>query len=461
MPKPLLIPALLFITLSTALLAPTKASAEVVASSPSMDLQYVVVAGGGQAQASGAFGQTQLRAASVGPISGATASSLSGVQLGRTELVVPEPAMVSALLVGLLALFAGARHRLARDARPCRGLCKPGLFLAFSAILLVAGWSTASVAQVPSQLRLSGELTDPTGQPLVGPVSIQVRIYDAYTSGSLLFLEDHASVPLDLNGRFSLAIGSGAIILGAISTDLFDHPSRVVELVIDGELLEPRLQLASVPYAMQTANAAEANLAATALWATHAGNAATLEGVSLSELIAMIPSAWSDEPGQLSTTGSVVIGTPSETPTSKLFVDGTIEVLGDILLGAEGTPVQTAIDSVESLANANASNFAALAAALESVCTAAGGTWNTETSTCTAAASSYNCFIGGYCAQAAILWPPAEYGYTNIYDGDTQGTDPALAAGCNAFGSSTWLSGAFVALNAHPLSVGIGYAMCQ
>ena len=112
---------------------------------------------------------------------------------------------------------------------------------------------------------------------------------------------------------------------------------------------------------------------------------------------------------------------------------------------AQVTIPNTFSDGTPALASEVNENFAALAAALESVCTAAGGTWNTGTSTCTAAASSYNCFIGGFCAQAAILFPPAEYGYTNIYDGDTQGTDPALAAGCNASGSSLWLAGAFLA----------------
>jgi hypothetical protein len=112
------------------------------------------------------------------------------------------------------------------------------------------------------------------------------------------------------------------------------------------------------------------------------------------------------------------------------------------LAEAQVTIPNTFSDGTPALASEVNENFAALAAALESVCTAAGGTWNTGTSTCTAAASSYNCFIGGYCAQAAINFPPAEYGYTNIYDGDTQGTDPALAAGCNASGSSLWLAGA-------------------
>ena len=62
-------------------------------------------------------------------------------------------------------------------------------------------------------------------------------------------------------------------------------------------------------------------------------------------------------------------------------------------------------------------------------CTQAGGTWNGETSTCTAA-SAYNCFVAGFCAQAAIDLPPGQFGYTNVYEGHTRGTEPALGAGC-------------------------------
>ena len=74
-------------------------------------------------------------------------------------------------------------------------------------------------------------------------------------------------------------------------------------------------------------------------------------------------------------------------------------------------------------------------------CAGAGGTWDPGTSTCTAA-SSYNCFIGGFCAQAAIEFPPAQYNYTNVYAGDTQGAGAALAAGCDELpGENEWVDG--------------------
>ena len=75
----------------------------------------------------------------------------------------------------------------------------------------------------------------------------------------------------------------------------------------------------------------------------------------------------------------------------------------------------------------------------QSVCEAADGTW--ENGTCTPA-SSYNCFIGGFCSLAAYKFPPVVHPYINVYDGHTQGTEPALGAGCSvSSGSSHWVAG--------------------
>ena len=64
------------------------------------------------------------------------------------------------------------------------------------------------------------------------------------------------------------------------------------------------------------------------------------------------------------------------------------------------------------------------------------------TATASACTQSYNCFVAGFCAQAAIDIPPATYGYTNVYDGDTQDEGDAKAAGCNTSpGDSLWATG--------------------
>jgi hypothetical protein len=81
----------------------------------------------------------------------------------------------------------------------------------------------------------------------------------------------------------------------------------------------------------------------------------------------------------------------------------------------------------------------AAAAAGSAACTQAGGTWDAGASTCTAA-SSYNCFLGGFCSQLAINYP---YAGRNIYVGHTYDTSPALEAGClaSATFSGIYLSG--------------------
>ena len=89
--------------------------------------------------------------------------------------------------------------------------------------------------------------------------------------------------------------------------------------------------------------------------------------------------------------------------------------------------------SVDITTDNAAAEAVAAAAAGSAACTQAGGTWDAGTSTCTpAAAAPYNCFIGAFCSQAALEIPPDIYGYTNLYDGHTQTTEPALGAGCNA-----------------------------
>ena len=100
-------------------------------------------------------------------------------------------------------------------------------------------------------------------------------------------------------------------------------------------------------------------------------------------------------------------------------------------------------------------------------CEGAGGTWNAGTSTCTPApaASSYNCFVAGFCAQAAIGYPTGVYGYTNVYDGHTPGTEPALGAGCNSSpGSVFWAHGSSPGLSPGTilaLQSLIDHSMCQ
>lgn len=103
---------------------------------------------------------------------------------------------------------------------------------------------------------------------------------------------------------------------------------------------------------------------------------------------------------------------------------------------AQVTIPNTSTESTPANASEVNANFEAPEETLENACTAAGGTWKTATNTC---AAGYDCFVGGFCAEAAIIFPPAQFNYTNVYEGDTQITEPALGADCNASpGAQRW-----------------------
>ena len=103
---------------------------------------------------------------------------------------------------------------------------------------------------MPNDVRYQGRLTDSVGAPLTGPVHIELRIYGILFGGDPLYAEGHAGVALDDDGRFGLLLGLGTPMAGAFDTSLFEGVNRYLEVVIDGDVLSPRLPISSVPYAM-------------------------------------------------------------------------------------------------------------------------------------------------------------------------------------------------------------------
>ena len=144
-------------------------------------------------------------------------------------------------------------------------LAARALILALLGICLRTG--TAS-AQVPHDMAYQGHLTDSVGAPLTGPVDLQIRIFDVIASGAALYIEDHTSVAVDDSGAFNIRLGTGSTLTGTFNTALFAGVNRYLEVVVDGERLEPRLAMGSVPYAMQAESAPAAQSAADAAQAT-------------------------------------------------------------------------------------------------------------------------------------------------------------------------------------------------
>ncbi len=138
-----------------------------------------------------------------------------------------------------------------------------------------ASWAPATSQAAPNRVNYQGILVDVDGSPVPdGDYAMSFRIFDAATSGTLLWMEEQ-SVPV-MSGLYSVALGSGTPLLGTFDAALFSSDSRWLEIMVSGEALTPRQQVTSVAFSLQ---AQEAEYAATA------GDADTLGGMSPAELL--------------------------------------------------------------------------------------------------------------------------------------------------------------------------------
>ena len=113
-------------------------------------------------------------------------------------------------------------------------------------VLLVA----PAVAQVPQHTTFTGLLVDDFGDPLAGPVNLELRVFDAATMGTQLYSEQHLSVELDPTGQFSVQLGLGTSPSGIFGAALFSDVDRWLEVVVGTDVLAPRRVFSSVPWAL-------------------------------------------------------------------------------------------------------------------------------------------------------------------------------------------------------------------
>ncbi|MFZ1947604.1 MAG: hypothetical protein WAW06_08660 [bacterium] len=164
-------------------------------------------------------------------------------------------------------------------------------------------------ADIPAKVNYQGMLADASGEPLPGEHTVVFRIFDAAGGGTELWSETQPVVA-GASGVFSVILGDVASIDAG-----FDGP-RWLEVVVDGEILAPRRELVSVPYAFQAANAhMVAGLHADA-FADSAHSHSLLDALDGEPAGAVFVD---DE-------GSVGVGT--ETPGAKLDVAGTARMTG-------------------------------------------------------------------------------------------------------------------------------------
>lgn len=186
------------------------------------------------------------------------ASANGGIRLENPQLsglastvIVPEPLGQEALGWGaLLLLVLGSRSRGRSQRSQGASLTKHAGIVSIALSSLVLSLASPAWAQVPHSATFSGRLVDDQGAALSGPIVLELRVFDALTSGNQLYSELHLATPLGGSGEFSVPLGLGTSPSGAFNSELFSSASRFVEVVAESELLSPRVSIRSAPYAL-------------------------------------------------------------------------------------------------------------------------------------------------------------------------------------------------------------------
>ncbi|HUH04040.1 MAG TPA: hypothetical protein VML75_18715 [Kofleriaceae bacterium] len=115
-------------------------------------------------------------------------------------------------------------------------------------------------ADVPKEMHFTGRLTDTGGNPVTSPVNVTFKIFDAPTDGNLMWQEVHTAV-LPRNGLIFVRLGSDAG--NGLDTTVFTGAAMYLDVTVNSDILQPRVPIGSVPYAIRAAVAAAAETADT------------------------------------------------------------------------------------------------------------------------------------------------------------------------------------------------------
>ena len=120
--------------------------------------------------------------------------------------------------------------------------------LAITTCLALAALA-GTAAAVPTTLSFTARLTD-GATPVEGPVDLHVAVFDAPTAGTMVWEETHAGVVAS-RGLVYASLGGVDPVNNGIDASVFGGAAMYIELTVDGDVLSPRIPVASVPYAVK------------------------------------------------------------------------------------------------------------------------------------------------------------------------------------------------------------------
>ena len=123
------------------------------------------------------------------------------------------------------------------------------------AVLAFAIASGAARASVPTKVSFTARLVnDETGDVVTGAHRVKFELFDAATGGTSVWLEGR-QFEIDADGLLFAELGETR----ALDAQVFDGKALWLEVSLDDKVMEPRIALDSVPYAIRAHAASEAD----------------------------------------------------------------------------------------------------------------------------------------------------------------------------------------------------------